>query len=89
MNIPTTAQDNFKFKEEEEFNVVMKMYFQTCVLQKFEQLFSCACGYLRHVINAQPSIYNTSSIHVSFFSVYSKQVSLLLICTNALHLPTR
>jgi hypothetical protein len=38
MNIPTTAQDNFNFKEEEEeFNVVMKIYFQICVLQTFEQ----------------------------------------------------
>jgi hypothetical protein len=46
MNIPTTAQDNSEFKEKEEFNVVMKIHFQTCVLQKFEQLFTCACGYL-------------------------------------------
>jgi hypothetical protein len=41
MNIPTIAQDNFKFKEEEEFNVVMNIYFQTCVLEKFEQIFTC------------------------------------------------
>ena len=64
MNIPTIARDNFKFKEEEEFNVVMNIYFQTCVLQKFEQLFTCKWGYQGHVINAQPSVYNTPS-HIS------------------------
>jgi hypothetical protein len=67
VKIATIAQDNLKFKEEEEFNVVMKIYFQTCVLQKFEHLFTCECGYQGHVINAQASVCNTSSIHVSFF----------------------